>query len=431
MLVKRYHAKDMQQAMDTVIRELGSDAVILNSRKVRKKGFKNLLRKPVLEVMVAYDPANVPAVKKLNAAYGAGSADKGQQKDQRHNKPAPVSSEQLERLDKRIDSIDAMLSDFIEKFSFVKREVTYDYPEQIQELLVKMMENQVREELAHSLAKEAEHLLRKQPDTNAAEILEHLVLEQLGRPEPILHKKFTQKVILVLGPTGVGKTTTIVKLAADFSVKQKKKVGIINTDTFRIGAQEQLQTYADILGVPLQVIYWADELENALVNMSDRDIIFVDTAGKRPGDEQHKKDLLDIFRIVRPEDTLLCLSATTGFAAIMEMVDTYGFVDDYRLLITKLDETKYRGPLLNISWYTQRPLAYVTTGQNVPDDIEVVDVESIARQIVGRQGHAAREHTVMVETPPPPEIDDGAVLWEPQIVLSEQKQEAAMEATME
>jgi len=385
MLVKRYHANDMSQAMDTVIRELGSDAVILNSRKVRKKGLKNLFSKPILEVMVAYDPANVPAVKKLAASQGAAvAADKGA-KDSKH-KAAPVSHEQLERLDQRIDSIDTMLTDFIEKFSFVKREVTYDYPEEIQALLVRMMENQVREELAHSLAKQAEQMLRKQPGTSAEEVLEHLVLEQLGRPEPILHKKFTQKVILVLGPTGVGKTTTIVKLAADFSVKQKKKVGIINTDTFRIGAQEQLQTYADILGIPLAVVYWADELEGALGNMSDRDIIFVDTAGKRPGDAQHKEDLLEIVRILRPEDILLCLSATTGFASIKEMVDTYGYVDDYRLMITKIDETKYRGQLLNISWYAKKPMAYVTTGQNVPDDIEVVDVEAIAKAIVRGQG---------------------------------------------
>ena len=386
MLVKRYHANDMQQAMDTVIKELGSDAVILNSRKVRKKGLKNLFRKPVLEVMVAYDPANVPAVKKLNLPQNSYNYNTEKTQKEKEKAAEKINSEQLERLDKRIDSIDSMLSDFIEKFSFVKRDITYDYPEDVQELLLKMIDNQVREELAHSLAKETELMLRKQPGTSAAEILEHLILEQLGKPAPILHKKFTQKVILVLGPTGVGKTTTIVKLAADFSVKQKKKTGIINTDTFRIGAQEQLQTYADIMGIPLQVVYRSDELEEALDNMADRDIIFIDTAGKRPGDEQHREDILDIVRLLKPEDILLCLAATTGFASIKEMTDTYGFIDNYRLLITKLDETKYRGPLLNISWYTQKPLAYVTTGQNVPDDIEIIDVESIAKQIVRDQG---------------------------------------------
>ena len=376
----------MQQAMDTVIRELGSDAVILNSRKVRLKGLKNLFKKPVYEVMVAYDPANIPSTRKKNSSRDrlvAGYVQEAQQEF----KPAQgnvstVSNEQLDRLDKRIDSIDEMLNSFVDKFSFVKRDITYDYPEEVQELLQKMIENQVREELAHSLAKETELMLRRQPDTNADEVLEHLMLEQLGRPEPILHKKFTQKVIMVIGPTGVGKTTTIVKLAADFAVNQKKKVGLINTDTYRIGAQEQLQTYADILGIPLHVVYQPEELQKAMESMSDRDVVFVDTAGKRPGDEQHREDILNIIRILKPEDILLCLAATTGFASIKEMVDTYGFVDEYRLLITKLDETKYRGSLLNISWYTQKPLAYATTGQNVPDDIEVVDVSSIAKGII-------------------------------------------------
>ena len=381
MLVKRYHAKDMQQAMDQVIKELGSDAVILSNRKIRKKGLKNLFSKPILEVMVAYDPANIPAAKKLSAPTPSPAAADAE-KSGRQKASSTVNNEQLERLDKRIDSIDTMLSAFIDKFSYVKREVTYDYPEELQDLLRKMIDSQVREELAHSLAKEADQLLRKEPQTPPSEILEHLILEKLGRPEPILLKKFTQKVVLVLGPTGIGKTTTIVKLSADFSVKQKKKVGIINTDSYRIGAPEQLQTYADILGVPLQMVYRADELENALEVMSDRDLIFVDTAGKRPGDEQHRDEILEMVRILKPEETLLCLSATTGFAATKEIIDTYGFVDNYKLLVTKLDETRFRGPLLDMCWYTQKPLSYITTGQNVPDDIDIVDVELIAKQII-------------------------------------------------
>jgi len=366
--------------MDAAIRELGSDAVMLSQTKVRRKGLRNLFRKPILEVQFAYDPANVPSVKKLKAAYTTDDTDKSY-KEQK-GKPAAVSSEQIENLDKRMNSFESLLTDFLEKFTYVKRDITYDYPQEVQKILGILIEAQVREELAHSLAKQTEQMLRNQQGANAEEIFEHLLLEQFGRPEPILHKKFTQKVILVLGPTGVGKTTTIVKLAADFAVKQKKNVGIINTDTYRIGAQEQLQTYADILGVPLQVVYHPHELEGAMENMSDRDMIFVDTAGKRPGDEEHKKELLDIVRILKPEDILLCLSATTSFASIMEMVDTYGFVDDYRVLITKLDETKYRGSLLNISWYTQKPLAYVTTGQDVPNDIAVADVETIVKQII-------------------------------------------------
>jgi len=415
MIVKKYHAKDMQQAMESVRRELGSDAVILDSRKVRKKGLKNLLKNKILEVTVAYDPAKTPAAKKFTLPRSQAPQPEPEQKKPENPveesperaleklleklpeiKPEtqlkvqpqkapekPPASAELERLDKRIDSLDSMLSDFVNKFSYVKREITHDYPEEIQEILCKMIENEVKEELAHILAKEAEQMLRKQSGANAAEVMEHLVHEKLGRAEPILHKKFAQKIILFFGPTGVGKTTSIAKLATDFSVQQKKNIGIINTDTFRIGAQEQLSTYAEILGLPIQVIYDMKDLKGAIDNMADRDVIFIDTAGKRPGDEQHKEDILEIVRIAKPEDVLLCISASTSFATIKDTVDAYKFVDDYRLLVTKLDETNYRGALLNICWYTQKPMAYITTGQNVPDDIETVNVDAIAKEIVG------------------------------------------------
>ena len=381
MLIKRYHAKDMKQAMDTAIRELGSDAVMLSSSKVRKKGLKNLFSKPVLEVQFAYDPANIPSVKKHKTAFSFDNTDR-QYSNSINTDSATSVAASNEQLEKRIDSFEAKLTEFMDKFMFIKRDITYDYPDDVQALLGKLIESQVREPLAHSLAKDTEQILRSQPGASAVEIMEHLINEQFGRAQPILHKKFTQSIILVMGPTGVGKTTTIVKLAADFAVKQRKKVGIINTDTYRIGAQEQLQMYADILGIPIELVYYPDELKNAMESMSDREIIFVDTAGKRPGDEQHKEDLLAISRILEPNDILLCLSATTGFASIQEMVDTYGFVDNYRIMVTKLDETKYRGALLNISWYTQKPLAYVTTGQNVPDDIEVADIPAIVKKII-------------------------------------------------
>jgi len=380
MNVKRYHVENMQQAMDFARRELGSDAVMISQNRVRRKGLKNIFRKSVLEVTFTYDPTQTPSAKKTSMSYMPDNVE--QIKKEYRNITSTASNEQFEQLDNRMSSFESMLSEFLDKFRYMKPDLMYDYSEEINNMLGKLIEAQVVDELAHALAKETDKMLRQQPGANATEIMEHLILEQFGKPEPILHKKFTQKVILVLGSTGVGKTTTIVKLAADFAVKQKKNVGIINTDTYRIGATEQLQTYADILGVPLQVVYHLYELDAAMEQMSDRDIIFVDTAGKRPGDMQHKDDLLEIIRILKPEDILICFSATTSFASIKEMVDIYGFVDDYRILITKLDETKHRGSVLNISTYTKKPLAYVTTGQNVPDDIEVADVEKLVKQIV-------------------------------------------------
>lgn len=383
MLVKRYHAKDMQQAMDTVIKELGSDAVVLSNRKVRKKGFKNLFKKPILEVMVAYDPAKIPALaNKQNNGHNPATPAAGKDKDL-EAKAVQLNKEQFEHLDSRIDALDEILANFIDKFSFIKREITYDYSQGVEELLLRLITNQVREELAHSIARETDLIMKKQQGTKAAEVMEHLIFEKIGAAEPITHKKFTQKTVLIIGPTGVGKTTSIVKLVAEFALNQKKKVGIINTDTYRISAKEQLKTYADILGVPLSIVYQTSELGDEIAAMSDRDIIFIDTAGKRPGDEQHKDDLLEIVEAASPEDILLCVAATTGFSAMQEIIDTYDFIGDYKLVITKLDETKFRGSILNLSWYAGKRLAYITTGQSVPDDIEIPDTQSIASQILG------------------------------------------------
>jgi flagellar biosynthesis protein FlhF len=196
--------------------------------------------------------------------------------------------------------------------------------------------------------------------------------------------------VLVVGPTGVGKTTSIVKMAANFVMNKKKKVGIINTDTYRIAAQEQMQTYADILEIPLQVVYKPDELTAALESMADLDVIFIDTAGKQPGDPRHCEEVRQTIELTHPEDILLCISASISFPAAKEVLDSYSFLPDYKLVVTKLDETRYRGMIINLSWYSKRPLSYVTTGQNVPNDIEVLNTESAAKQILGLEKPAER-----------------------------------------
>jgi flagellar biosynthesis protein FlhF len=240
----------------------------------------------------------------------------------------------------------------------------------------------VREEVAHLLAKETDIILKKQPDTSAAEVMEQVITDWLGVPAPIQPKKFKQKIVLFLGPTGVGKTTSIVKLAADFAITQKKKVGIINTDTYRIAAQEQLKTYADILNIPLSVVYEMKDLGDELSYMADREIVFIDTAGKRPGDEKHTGDVKSIIDTCEPEDILLCIPASVNFSALKEIIDSYAYIEDYRLLVTKLDETKYRGMVLNMRWYTKKELSYFTTGQDVPDDIEKTDVVSLVKDLL-------------------------------------------------
>lgn len=386
MLVKRYHAKDISQAMAQIVKELGPDAVILSNRKVRQKGFKNLFKPRVLEVMVAYDPSLIPAAKPAKDKQILPSPPpQPATEPTSEDKAAWISTEQFERLDRRIDSLDEVLNGFIRRFEFVKRDVTFDYPKDIEELVCILMENQVREELAHSIAKQTDGILRNLEDASALEVMEQVMTEFLGDPSPIQHKKFKQKIVLMVGPTGVGKTTSIVKLAADFAITQKKKVGIINTDTYRIAAQEQLRTYADILNIPLSVVYDMSDLDAEINFMSDREIVFIDTAGKRPGDEKHKEDVQRIIKTCEPEDVLLCIPASVNFYALKEIVDSYSYIDNYKLLVTKLDETKYRGMILNLCWYTKKSLSYFTTGQDVPDDIEKIDINGLVKDLLRQQ----------------------------------------------
>ena len=383
MLVKRYLAKDMQQAMDQIIKELGSDAVILSSKKVKKKGLKNLFKRRILEVMAAYDPSMIPGAGKTEN-HNLLPEKTSEQNANAAIRAAELSKEQFDHLDRRIDELDVVLKDFIRKFTHIKKDITFDYSKDIEVLLCAMIENQVRDELAHSIARETESIMRKQENANAFEVAEQIITEHLGPPSPIRIKKFKQKIVLFLGPTGAGKTTSIVKIAADFAVNQKKRVGIINTDTYRIAAQEQLKTYTDILNIPLGVVYRMEELRDEIAGMSDREVIFIDTAGKKPGDERHHRDIKAIIDICEPEDILMCIPAAVNFASLREIVDSYSYIDNYKLLVTKLDETKYRGMILNLSWYTKKELAYFAVGQNVPDDIEQINIETLVGEILGR-----------------------------------------------
>jgi flagellar biosynthesis protein FlhF len=417
VLVKKFTGKDMSEIMETVSRELGSDAVILSNRKVRQKGFNGLFSPQLTEATVAYDPQQTPAAKNfasnsartwkpslnptqpsLNAPIPPHTSSNApsspslpqysgiRASEERAQKLLDNSHEQFTNLDRRISSLEKILSEFVNKFQYVKRDITYEYSNGVNELFMRLVAQQVDEALAHQIAKETDQLITTNPEVRSREAMEHLIVERLGPAAPIIHKKFTQKVVLMLGPTGVGKTTTIVKLAAEFSIKMKKRVGIINTDTYRIAAQEQIKTYSDILGVPLGAVYQMSELEDEIKKMADRELIFIDIAGKSPGDLQHREDIEEILKIARPEDVLLCVSATTNFSSMKETFDSYSYVPNYNILVTKLDETKYRGILLNICWYTRKRLSYLSIGQSVPDDIAEVKPSEIAGELLKDRG---------------------------------------------
>jgi flagellar biosynthesis protein FlhF len=257
------------------------------------------------------------------------------------------------------------------------------YSPDVEALLLSLLENETHEEFAHKLAKEVSDIVKKQ-QASPNEVMEQLLRQYIGQAEPIKLKRFKRTVVLLIGPTGVGKTTTLAKLAAIYSINHHAKVGVITTDTYRIAAVEQLKTYAQILEIPLSIVYSPEEMSEALREHEDKDIVFIDTAGKSPSDRSHEDEVKDLIRHSDCDEVHLVLSATTSFTGLLNILNAYAFLSDFRLIITKLDETPTWGTLLNARFLTDRPISYTAIGQNVPDDIEVADVRKIVARLMTR-----------------------------------------------
>ena len=189
--------------------------------------------------------------------------------------------------------------------------------------------------------------------------------------------------ICLIGPTGVGKTTTIAKLAATFKLRQRQKVGLITIDTYRIAAVDQLRTYANIIGVPLKVVLTPAELVAAMKEMSDCDTILIDTAGRSHMDQLKLNELSQFIAIGKPSEVHLVLSSTTTQEAMEAALEKFGALRVDQIIFTKLDEAVSFGVLLNVARTASRALSYMTTGQDVPDNIEVGQPRRLAKLILG------------------------------------------------
>ncbi len=254
-----------------------------------------------------------------------------------------------------------------------------------------LLENEVQEKYINQVLEDMDKVLQTSHslDNLLSSVYQKMVLK-LGAPSAITNGSRKPKVIFFIGPTGVGKTTTIAKIASKFKVEEGKKVGLITADTFRMAAANQLQTYANILGVPLNVIYSADELLDTVKKQirenEDLDFILVDTIGFSHKNEQQRSDtagLISVLNDYYETDVYLVLSATTKQKDLCDIVDSYMSFTKFNLIFTKLDETKSIGNIFNIKLYTGAPLSYVTAGQNVPDDIEVVNAQKLVKQLLG------------------------------------------------
>ena len=254
-----------------------------------------------------------------------------------------------------------------------------------------LLENEVQEKYINQVLEDMDKVLKTSHslDNLLSNVYQKMVLK-LGTPTRISTSERRPKVVFFIGPTGVGKTTTIAKIASKFKVEEGKKVGLITADTYRMAAANQLQTYANILGVPLNVIYSHEELLDTVKKQirenSELDVILVDTIGfshKNEEQRQDTKNLISALNGFYDSEVYLVLSATTKQKDLIDIADSYMEFADFNLIFTKLDETRCLGNIFNMKQYTKASLSYITAGQNVPDDIEILNTQKLVKQLLG------------------------------------------------
>ena len=421
MIIKKYVGKTESEATEEARKELGPNIVVMTVRPAKKTGFFSIFQPQKIEVTVGLEEETERAPRsfspeKERTVTPKASADDYSQKDtiiasggRVTPKPATVSEvkDDNSAIEEKLDNLSNLLEknflkpeksslddkkDFDEPVAPANRpsknsEVSEETMSFIKLLYNTLIENEVDEIYVNQLTDEVEKISKPGLpfDYALANVYQKMVLK-FGKSEPIEPVTDGPRAEIFIGPTGVGKTTTIAKLASELSVTQKKKVALLTVDTYRIAAAEQLRTYASILEIPFRVIYTVEEMKQAAEDFKDYDYIMVDTAGHSLHNEELKQGVESFIRVL--EDIMDCenflvLSATTKYRDLIEIADAYSEMVAYKLIFTKMDETGAKGNLYNIRIHTGSPIAYITNGQNVPDDIAVFDAQRIVKNLLG------------------------------------------------
>lgn len=440
MIVKKFQAPTEMEAIIKAREELGSTAVVLNIKSIKQRGLARLFKKDAVEVTAALEEKDiVDGINKNKPVFDNNAASGQEAKPERMINQSMVSGgtsstinliaddntavSSASAIEQKLDSLHNLLqnqgnlnsdmsssgsqgktvaaSAYTKRMSDIKEDISGAAGENkqvkerenanykfLQLIYKKLIDNEVDSRFADEIIGEIENSLKKESnlDSILAAVYQKIILK-LGKPKTIeIGDK--AKVIFFIGPTGVGKTTTIAKIASSFKIEKEARVAFITADTYRIAAVEQLNTYASIIDCPVSVVYLVEDMNKSLSEYKDYDLILVDTAGRSHKATEQMDELKAFIEEVAQRadefdfECYLTLSLTTKYKDLKSIADKYDDVD-WAVIFTKLDETCSVGNILNIRMLTDRPLSYTTSGQNVPDDIEVINEQGIARQLLG------------------------------------------------
>jgi flagellar biosynthesis protein FlhF len=396
MIIKRYLVSNMNEAMTRIRYELGVDAVIISQRKVRKPGLTGFFSGKLIEVTAAVDNSKKAEkeapIKKTEIEEGLDQLKKIIKSQPTKNNNLSKESEkdvvqetskiEVPRIEAPTIENSKVEERLLKEFAEMKNLISEMSANSTKTTTTRKTKLQTTLEAADINDKNVKKILTGIKN-NKEEIDENTKLRNTLKKYVAVSKAKMEGIVVLVGPTGVGKTTTIAKLAGKLSLVDKKKVGLITVDTYRIGAVEQLRTYADIMNLPFKVVITLKEMENALSSMKDCDVILVDTTGRSSKNSMQLSELRAFVEKTNSKNINLVISSTTKEKDIECITEAFSILNYNSIIITKLDETSTYGSVINILDSGKKPLNYVTTGQNVPDDIKRLSADDICKLILG------------------------------------------------
>lgn len=390
MKVKRFEAATLQEALLNVKRDLGSDAVILQTRRFSRGGLFGFLGKDMVEVLAAVDvntaSSAAPAQKSKSESFVKAAAEVRNSRAAAAPAPQAQPDQIRDEVQALKESLNRLMNDRRYSEEADARNAS-PYSSVIADVYMKLIENDIDDKLAKEIIQAVDQAVPEgsKDDTMTVHTALSRHLRRLIKVSGAIDLEGGfQKTVAFVGPTGIGKTTTIAKLATIYSLSQRKKVGIITADTFRIAAVEQIKVYGEIIDVPIKVVYNKEDMRHAMAYFSDRDLVLIDTAGRSHWDVERIMELRDVLSACYPLEINLALAANIRYKDMVDIAERFRPLAYNHLLFTKLDETSTFGSLLNLMVKCNTGVSYLCYGQNVPGEIQAATVDAMVGLTTGR-----------------------------------------------
>jgi flagellar biosynthesis protein FlhF len=371
MKICKYEGKTMTEALKRVKQNLGKDAVILHTRTINKGGLFGIGCRRAVEITASKDIAPL-----------ARAARRATEKPLARRLRAAYPQDQVSSLQRDVDSIKGVLRELLRESRHGRAS---ELPEPLYNIYQRLIDSEVPRDVAQAIAER--FLSKREAGDEAWEHVRSEVASYLSQlipaSGPIRLDSDHLRTVALIGPTGVGKTTTIAKIAANYKLHRGAQVALATIDTYRIAAVEQLRTIASIMEVPLEVVTSPTQLRCVMESNSDKDLLLVDTAGRSQKNRVRIGELRAFFDANPMDEIHLVLSAASSSSHIADVCRRFSVLSPTHILLTKLDEAVTCGSVIDIARRAGKPLSYITDGQDIPDDIHVAQPDELASMILG------------------------------------------------